>query len=119
MRNFRKLEVWQESIELVKMVYSVTKNEQLKTDYGLTSQLQRSAVSIPSNIAEGASRDSSIEFSRFLQIALGSSFELETQLIISHEIRGIETNEFNNILLKLHVLQKRINVLNQRVKTKS
>ncbi len=117
MRNFRKLEVWKQSINLVKKIYSLTKNENLSKDFGLKSQLQRSAVSIPSNIAEGASRDSSNEFSRFLQISLGSSFELETQLIIAHEIESLKTEKFHLLLEELHTLQKRINALNRKVRS--
>jgi len=82
MRDFRKLEIWKDSIQLVEEVYSITRKFPDTEKFGLTSQMNRSAISIPYNIAEGCSRSSIIEFSRFLEIALGSSFELETQLEI-------------------------------------
>lgn len=82
MRNFRTLKNWHESITIVKEIYKLAELLPLKEKYGLRSQICRSTVSIPSNIAEGCSRDSQIDFKRFLEIALGSSFELETQLII-------------------------------------
>ena len=82
MRNFRTLNIWQEGIAIVKQVYRLAELLPVEEKYGLRSQICRSVVSIPSNIAEGCSRNSQIDFKRFLEIALGSSFELETQLII-------------------------------------
>ena len=83
MKTFRDLIVWQKSIDLVTNIYKVTTifpNEEL---YGLTSQIRRAAVSIPSNIAEGYGRKATNEFVRFLQISMGSLFELKTQIEIS------------------------------------
>lgn len=82
MRNFRKFEIWKQGIELVKLIYEVVKLLPKEENFGLKSQLSRAVVSVPSNIAEGCSRNSEIEFKRFLEIALGSLFEVETQLII-------------------------------------
>ncbi len=81
MRDFRTLNIWQGGIAIVKQVYRLAESLPVEEKYGLRSQICRSAVSIPSNIAEGCSRSSQIDFKRFLEIALGSSFELETQLI--------------------------------------
>ena len=78
MRNFRDLEVWQASVLLVKKIYLITAKFPNDEKFGLTSQINRAAISIPSNIAEGCSRTSQKDFSRFLQISLGSAFELET-----------------------------------------
>lgn len=82
MHRYQDLKVWQKSMDLVEKVYSITNQLPSKEQFGLTSQINRSAVSIPSNIAEGAGRNSPREFNQFLGIASGSLFELETQLII-------------------------------------
>ena len=84
--------------------------------YGLISQIQRASVSIASNIAEGASRESEKEFSHFLQIALGSVFEVETQIIIALEINYIKPEESQKVLEKLHTLQKQISTLINKMK---
>ena len=85
------LAVWKQSIALVKLVYRITADFPESEKFGLVSQMRRCAVSIPSNIAEGAARDSSREFVRFLTIAIGSLAELETQLFISSEL-GFSTD---------------------------
>lgn len=90
MRNFKKLNVWNEGILLVREVYLLAKKLPAEEKFGLKSQIQRSAVSIPSNIAEGCKRTSDIEFKRFLEIALGAAFELETQLILIQELNYID-----------------------------
>ena len=87
MRNFRNLEVWKEAIDLASLVYTLTKKFPKQEQYGLVSQINRCSVSIPSNIAEGCSRSSEKEYSRFLEIAIGSSFEMETQLEISKNLK--------------------------------
>ena len=89
MHNYKKLDVWKESVNLVTEIYLLTDNFPDKEKFGLVSQINRCAVSIPSNIAEGAGRSSKKEFSLFLGYALGSSFELETQLIISNNLNLI------------------------------
>ena len=86
MKGHRDLRVWQESIGLVKDIYTVTSRFPGEEKFGLVTQMRRSAVSIPSNIAEGAGRGSQREFAQFLVIARGSLSELETQLIISKEL---------------------------------
>ena len=83
MNNFRRLNVWQKSMNVANESYALTRGLPKSEMYGLSSQIQRSAVSIASNIAEGSSRTSSREFRRFLQIALGSAYELEVQLNIA------------------------------------
>jgi len=80
-KTHRDLDVWKNRIELVKKIYILTKDFPKEEIYTLTSQIRRSAISIPSNIAEGAARNSKKEFIQFLYIALGSAAELETQLI--------------------------------------
>ncbi|MBN1820679.1 MAG: four helix bundle protein [Prolixibacteraceae bacterium] len=78
MKNFKKLKVWEKSIELVKNIYLNTNSFPKEEIYSLTSQIRRSAISIPSNIAEGAGRGTKKEFNNFLNITLGSTYELET-----------------------------------------
>ena len=83
MHNFKDLRVWQKSIQLTTDIYKLLASFPTDEKFGLISQLKRSAVSVPSNIAEGAGRNSNKEFNHFLSISLGSLFELKTQLIIS------------------------------------
>ena len=85
-KDYKELKVWQNSFELTKEIYMITKGFPEDEKYGLTSQIRRAAVSIPSNIAEGANRESTKEFIRFLYIAIGSCAELETQLLLVEEI---------------------------------
>ncbi len=85
------LEVWKESINLVKVIYKITESFPKSEDFGLTSQVRRAAISIPSNIAEGNARSSAKESLRFMDIALGSLAELETQLIIAKELNYIKS----------------------------
>ena len=93
-KNFQDLRIWQIGIEVVKDIYILTKKFPKEELYGLTSQMRRSAVSIPSNIAEGFRRYHNKEYKQFLYIALGSCAELETQIIIANELDYInETNK--------------------------
>jgi four helix bundle protein len=103
--NFKELLVWKKSIDLVKSVYQLTSSLPTEEKFGLISQMNRSSVSIPSNIAEGSGRTSSKEFLYFLNIAISSSYELETQLIISNQLflRDVE-----NILSQISEVQKMI-----------
>ena len=89
MKTHKDLDVWRNAIELVKGVYRITDGFPRREDFGLTSQMRRSAVSIASNIAEGAGRYSKKEFERFLYISLGSLAELDTQFIIAKELKYV------------------------------
>jgi four helix bundle protein len=109
MRNFRELRIWLKGMEIVREVYMVTPLLPNGEKYGLKSQLQRAAVSIPSNIAEGCSRESERDFRWFLHIAIGSAFELETQLTISQQLGLIPKTRIEPILLLLSDEQKMIN----------
>lgn len=86
MRNFKQLKVWQKGFDIAVNSFKLTGAFPKEEKYGLTSQITRSAVSIPSNIAEGSSRSSSKDYNRFLEVALGSSFELETHLLIADAV---------------------------------
>ncbi len=111
MRDFRKLEIWHLSRSLVKKIYEITAEFPDTEKYGLCSQLQRAVVSIASNIAEGSSRNSEKGFARFLEIAQGSAFEVETQLVLANDISYLTDESLETLLEELHVLQKKINSL--------
>jgi len=108
-RNHKDLNVWKKSIDLVDIIYKMTKSFPKEELYCLTSQIRRSAISVPSNIAEGAARSSKKEFIQFLYIALGSLSELETQIIIAN--RQGYLNNLNSLLENIQVIQKLINGL--------
>jgi four helix bundle protein len=118
MRNFRLLNIWKDGIVLAKQVYKLSELLPKEEKFGLKSQICRAAVSIPSNIAEGSSRNSEIEFKRFLEIAIGSAFELETQLIILSELEFVKKEYLNPILESLNNEQKMINSLISKIKGK-
>ncbi len=106
MHNIKELKIWNRAIDLTVEVYRATDNFPKQEMYGLTSQIRHSAVSIPSNIAEGAGRNSDNEFKHFLGIASGSSYELQTQLIISNRLNLIEEKVAEPLLKELDVLQR-------------
>ena len=115
-KSFKDLKIWQKGIEIVKDVYDITKSFPKEELYGLTSQMRRCVVSIPSNIAEGFKRYHNKEFKQFLYITLGSSAELETQLVISEELKYINEREVEKICEKLDHLSKMITVLMRKLK---
>lgn len=100
MGTHKDLDIWKLGIELVVEVYKLTDNFPKEEIYGLTAQMRRCAVSVPSNIAEGAARNSKKEYLKFLYISLGSLSELETQLIIAQRLNYLENSKFE-ILEKL------------------
>lgn len=106
MNNYRELKVWQKSMDLVEKVYTISAVFPKEEKYGLTSQIQRSAISIPSNIAEGAGRNSNKEFRNFLGIANGSANELSTQLILSTRIGYAKQDDLDDIFNLLEEIQK-------------
>lgn len=110
--NFKELLVWKKSIDLVKSVYQLTSSLPPEEKFGLISQMNRSSVSIPSNIAEGSGRTSDKEFLHFLNIAISSSYELETQLLLCNEIFAIEVDF---IIEKLHINQRMIGGLKRKI----
>ncbi|WP_424004306.1 four helix bundle protein [Maribacter sp. IgM3_T14_3] len=116
MRDFKKLEIWKNGITIVKHVYSLVQKLPSEEKFGLKSQLSRAAVSVPSNIAEGCSRNSEVEFKRFLEIALGSLFEVETQLIISEELKYLDSEDLKLIFELISIESKMINSLISKIK---
>jgi len=119
MRNFRNYDVWIDSMELVNNVYNIVDELPNNERYSLISQMTRSAVSIPSNIAEGAGRSSEKDFARFLEFSLGSAYELETQLRIANKRTYISDKNSIIIIEELISLQKRISALRKRVLSKN
>ena len=109
MKNFKHLEIWKRSMSLVKRIYGLTDNFPKTEIYGITSQIRRSAVSIPSNIAEGCGKNSMADLARFVDIAFGSSFELETQLLLSKDLEYGNASELKACLDELNQIQKMIN----------
>jgi four helix bundle protein len=103
-----RLEVWKRSISFVEQIYKTTAAFPSGEKFGLSSQMRRAAVSIPSNIAEGAARSGKKEFINFLNIAQGSIAELETQIIISKNLQFIESQIENNLLGELDEISKMI-----------
>lgn len=106
MNNYKELKVWQKSMELAEEVYKITSNFPNDEKFGLISQIRRSAISIPSNIAEGAGRNSKKEFRNFLGIANGSSNELNTQLLLSIKIGFVQENNLELALSLMNEVQK-------------
>ena len=109
MHNFKKLEIWIKSMGIVTEIYQITNTFPSHERFGLISQMQRSAVSIPSNIAEGSAKNSNKDFASFLEISIGSSYELETQLIVSFNLKYIETAVYEDLSFKISEIQKMIN----------
>lgn len=108
MHNFEKLLFWQKSIVLAKNIYIICQEISNDEKYGLVSQIKRSAVSIPSNIAEGSGRNGSKEFNHFLAVALGSAFELQTQLILIRELNLLREEKINALLSEVSEIQRMI-----------
>ncbi len=106
MHNFKQLKIWQKAMQLVKELYIVKSSFPENQKFGLTSQIQRAAVSIPFNIAEGSGRRSNKEFIRFLNISNGSCCELETQILICEELGFLEKSVSSAILKQLIEIQK-------------
>lgn len=108
MHNHKNLKIWQRSMDLVEMIYKETVDFPLEEKYGLTSQIRRASSSIPSNIAEGSGRNSNKEFKHFLSIALGSCYEVNTQLELAKRLSMLNHETAHNILRELDEVEKMI-----------
>ncbi|SNS43006.1 four helix bundle protein [Belliella buryatensis] len=106
MHNYKELNVWKRAIKLAVQVYKVSRLFPAEERFGLISQIRRSAVSVPSNIAEGAGRRTDGEFANFLEIAHGSICELETQLYVAFELEYVENELFHEVTTELTEIQK-------------
>ena len=117
MHHLEQLKVWKLAMEIAKDVYIITKDFPSEEKFGLTSQVRRAAVSIASNIAEGAGRYSDKEFAQFLSIASGSSFEVRTQLLLSEQLVFSSNENLIDVLNKLSELERMILGLRKSLKT--
>jgi four helix bundle protein len=117
MRNFRNYRVWHNSIELVDHVYALTELLPKEEDYTLKQQMRRAAISVASNIAEGCGRDGQKDFKRFVEISIGSSYELETQLIISNRRYDLDRSTiYQPTMEHIGLVQAELNALRNTLK---
>jgi four helix bundle protein len=116
MKNYRDLKLWQKSIELVVNLYQLTNQFPKNELFGIVTQIRRSAVSIPSNVAEGFGRRYDKEFIRFLQIAMGSIFELQTQILISLKLNFINQDTYRIIHSDTRELELILKTLIEKLK---
>ena len=114
-QSYRDLLVWQKSMALVTAIYAVTEKYPSSEQYGLTNQTRRSAVSVPSNIAEGYGRNSTSDYIRFLRIAGGSLYELQTQLEIARNLKFISPDDFTRLFDKSEEIAKMLIVLIKKI----
>ena len=121
MKTYKELIVWQKSMQLVTTIYKISKLFPSDENFGLTSQIRRCTVSIPSNIAEGFGRNSTKDFIRFLRITMGSLFEFQTQIEIALNLEYIKKETYQNVYNNSQeieaMLSGLINKLNQKIKT--
>ena len=115
-RSFRELIVWEKSLQLTVKVYRLTQEFPREELYGLTSQMRRSAVSVPSNIAEGQGRLGTSEFRHFLGIARGSNFELQTQLEVARELGMCDGRKIDDAMSLSHEVGKMIYAMLEKIK---
>lgn len=116
MHKLKELEIWKRSRLFCSEIYSITSKFSKSEKFGLSNQLRRASVSIPSNIAEGSSRNSNKDFSRFLQITLGSAYEIETQLLIANDLNFIADSEMENAISELHEIIKMVSKFKSTLK---
>ncbi|OHB76150.1 MAG: four helix bundle protein [Planctomycetes bacterium RBG_16_55_9] len=119
MRSFKDLKIWQKGIKLVEDVYNASRGFPKEEVYGLQSQMRRSAVSIPSNIAEGFARFHDREYRNFLYISLGSCAELTTQIIIASRLKYVADSKANILLTAIDELSKMTMSLIKKLNTKN
>lgn len=117
-QDYRDLKVWQAAMELTTAIYAITSRFPTSEAFGLSSQMQRAAVSIPSNIAEGHARDSTKEFLRFVSIAMGSLAEIETQLILSNRLNYIEEDKLGTLFGQTGEIGRMLRGLQHSLKAK-
>ncbi len=117
--SYKELIVWQKSIQLVVNIYILTENFPREEIYGLTSQMRRSAISIPSNIAEGRCRGTRKDFMQFLRIAYGSGAELETQIEIAKKLSATKNFDYSKVNGQLEEVMKMLNAMIGKLNSKS
>jgi four helix bundle protein len=116
MKTFRDLLIWQKSMNLVTEIYQLTNSSPKEEIYGLSSQIRRSAISIPSNIAEGYGRDGNSDYLRFLNISISSLFEIQTQLEISYNLKYINQIQFNKTNGESREIERMLSAFIRKIK---
>lgn len=118
-KSYRDLEVWQKAMALAKDIYEATVGFPVEERFGLVNQMRRAAVSIPSNLAEGHARSGSSEFRHFVSIAMGSTAELETQILLSAELGYLKTKERDDLFEQLNTIGKMLRGLHKSLGAKN
>jgi four helix bundle protein len=116
MKDFRTLKVWEKSHRLVLAIYEATKPFPKNELYGITGQIQRAAVSVPTNIADGCGKDSDAELGRYFKIAMGSSSELEYLLLLAHDLGYLIDDQYKQLQANLVEVRKMLNSFIQKLK---
>ena len=116
MHQFKELLIWKKSRYFCSEIYSITASFPSDEKFGITNQLRRASVSIPSNIAEGSSRNSNKDFARFLEIAIGSGYEIETQLLIASDLKFLKLEKLEELLISLDEIIKMISKFRSTLK---
>jgi len=106
MKDYKKLLVWQKAHQLVLKIYKRTKSFPKEETYGLTSQIRRAVISVATNIVEGTSRKSQIDFSRFLQISFGSAKEVEYEILLAKDLDYIDAESYNELEHQIEEIKK-------------
>ena len=119
MQSFKKLQVWEKSHDLTLKIYGVTSHFPREEIYGLTSQIRRASASIPTNIAEGCGRESSADFARFLQIAMGSASETEYLILLAHDLKYLTTDQYDELMDTIIRIKKMLINLQKSVRNRS
>lgn len=115
-RNFRDYKVWQDAVDYSEKIYSITADLPYFEKKGLCDQLRRAVVSISSNVAEGSAQPSDVHFAHFLDMALGSAYEVETQLIISKKLNYLSEEVFCELLNEVQSIEKQLSAFIRRVR---
>ena len=118
MRDFRGLQVWEKSHNLTLSVYNFTSQFPRQEIYGLTGQIRRACASIPTNIAEGCGRESFADFARFLQIAMGSASETEYLILLAHDLRYLNTDQYTELIDTIIRIKKMLIDLQKNIRSK-
>ena len=119
MQDFRKLQVWKKSHDLTLRIYEITSQFPREETYGLTSQIRRASASIPTNIAEGCGREGAAEFARFLQIAMGSASETEYLIILAHDLKYVNDDQYVAVIDTIVSIKKMLAALIRNIRTKN
>ena len=117
MRDFRRLQVWEKSHGLTLRIYELTAQFPREEIYGLTSQIRRACASIPTNIAEGCGRESPADFARFLQIAMGSASETEYLILLAHDLKYINVDQYTELVDVVIYIKKMLINLQKNIRT--